>query len=453
MRKVLLGIMATLALAAAGCNDSDNDSDTGMDANGCYPYQVFCGGKCISPRSDTTYCGACDDCLGANAGVTCQDGHSCQGGVCKSGCAKSQILCDGKCVDPKADATFCGASGNCQDSSAGWVCYIGETCQNGACQRITCEAGRVLCNDTTCIDPNRSAYFCGASDDCQGASRGENCAAAGMKCQYGACVEDSSSTQCKAGEVLCNGTTCVNPNTNVNFCGASGNCQGANAGTNCRALGMACQNGACVEGSSAQCTSSQVLCNGTCINPSTSASYCGASGNCQGSHAGQKCASGQTCQSGTCKTSSSGTTCAATCPSGQACYEGKCMPNETSTSCGIASCTGTTVNTCNNPAHCGGCGPTSLSDLTWIIGSYLTNCQNGKRERCSTDVDCVLDGAANAVCLSGYCRAIECKPGHCLASYDFDRPSSYGVVCVPQTVCQLSPSYADPFWRSGGCRC
>ncbi|MCL2324992.1 MAG: hypothetical protein FWC40_00605 [Proteobacteria bacterium] len=432
MRKVLLGFMSALALVAAGCNDSDMS----VDENGCYPYQVFCGGKCIHPQSDINYCGACDDCLGTNAGEKCQDGYSCQGGVCKSGCGKTQILCNGKCVDPKTDVNFCGASLDCQGSSAGDVCGIGESCQNGACQEVTCDAGRVFCGDT-CVDPNRSAYFCGASADCQGASRGDNCNAKGMKCHLGVCIDDSGTSggQCSAGEVYCNDATCIDPKRNMNFCGASGDCKGANMGTNCRALGMRCQSGVCVEDSSGgtQCSPGQVLCNGTCINPNTSASYCGASGDCAGANAGNKCASGQTCQSGTCKTSSSGgQTCATSCPAGQACYEGKCVPASTSTSCGIESCIGTVVNTCNNVVHCGKCGPQEM----WYIQSWCTNCQNGKCRDCKTDSDCVLDGMAKGVCIYNKCYATQCKTGYRLARrdyFDYD----YETVCVPQTVCNL----------------
>ena len=86
--------------------DGDGDGDTGDgdgdpgDGDGdpadCAPGEVLCGGGCIDPLTDMSYCGAVADCLGANAGVICDPtpaslcegalGDSCQAGTCATAC-------------------------------------------------------------------------------------------------------------------------------------------------------------------------------------------------------------------------------------------------------------------------------------------------------------------------------------------------------------------------------
>ncbi len=79
-----------------------------------------------------------------------------------------------------------------------------------------------------------------------------------------------ASTACpNAGELRCNGT-CVDPKTDEGFCGATGDCKGANAGKACVA-GEACTSGACTS----ICTTDQKFCSGACRNVKTDAEYCG----------------------------------------------------------------------------------------------------------------------------------------------------------------------------------
>src|SRR5690606_37081498 len=70
---------------------------------------------------------------------------------------------------------------------------------------------------------------------------------------------------------------CINPDTSVNFCGATGSCRGDSAGTTCDADEI-CVEGAC----ELDCDEGLILCEGTCIDPLTNDDYCGAGEACTG---------------------------------------------------------------------------------------------------------------------------------------------------------------------------
>ncbi|NOY90332.1 MAG: hypothetical protein GXP55_03910 [Deltaproteobacteria bacterium] len=53
---------------------------TCMDGGG-----VMCGGACVDPNSDASYCGASGDCAGANAGASCASAETCVSGACTAG--------------------------------------------------------------------------------------------------------------------------------------------------------------------------------------------------------------------------------------------------------------------------------------------------------------------------------------------------------------------------------
>jgi hypothetical protein len=130
----------------------------------------------------------------------------------------------------------------------------------------------------------------------------------GSVCVGGQCV-----CGCAPGTIDCGGSSrcqCIDPTTNTDFCGASGDCQGAAAGTHC-ASGVVCAGGACIDpcfvlpfgdrSSSDPSPLSLVVCNGVCIDPMTNPEHCGASGDCQGANAGAICKAGQVCFGGVCE--------------------------------------------------------------------------------------------------------------------------------------------------------
>jgi hypothetical protein len=63
----------------------------------------------------------------------------------------------------------------------------------------------------------------------------------------------------------------------------------------------------------ASCPGSQVACGGECIDPATSNEYCGASGDCEGGNAGEACATGATCNAGACECPAGEVVCDGAC--------------------------------------------------------------------------------------------------------------------------------------------
>ncbi len=112
----------------------------------------------------------------------------------------------------------------------------------------------------------------------------------------------SDSGTCSLPEISCGGT-CVDPSTSQDYCGATGNCTGANAGTSCNdtpAMGAHCYAGVCgcppgtgqESGYCQTCSApTTLLCSGSCVDPTTNAN-CGTCGNA--------CTGTQTCVSGMC---------------------------------------------------------------------------------------------------------------------------------------------------------
>ena len=105
---------------------------------------------------------------------------------------------------------------------------------------------------------------------------------------------------CPTNHIECGGT-CADPMTSIQYCGASGDCRGPLAGTQCTG-GEYCRGGICVT----ECTSPLVICSGSCIDPFTNRAYCGASGDCMGTNTGTVCASTHSCVAGRCIEGSSG---------------------------------------------------------------------------------------------------------------------------------------------------
>lgn len=115
---------------------------------------------------------------------------------------------------------------------------------------ILCKAPLVVC-DGVCLDPKSDREHCGASGDCRGERVGARCGT-GLVCLGGTCVEP-----CPAGRIRCNGS-CIDPETDSRYCGARDDCQGTNAGMQCQAIPgssqcpasalMQCAAGRCVSG-------------------------------------------------------------------------------------------------------------------------------------------------------------------------------------------------------------
>ena len=257
----------------------------------CRENEVFCVGRCISPLENSTYCGARGLCIDTDPdsadymGETCSDVEMCRKGACV--CARStDILCDGKCIDPSYNMAYCGAKGACSDTDRNSLNYKGQQCDRSQrCNGGKCTCGRVsdiMC-DGKCIDPAFDTNHCGAasgglcSDPNPNSTNfsGVKCLD-GMRCNNGACICT------KDWEIICGEDGCIDPNLDNNHCGAasSGLCNDPNPGST-NYMGEKCDGGRRCEDGTCKCANqSDVFCDGKCIDPRSHHEHCGASGLC-----------------------------------------------------------------------------------------------------------------------------------------------------------------------------
>lgn len=100
---------------------------------------------------------------------------------------------------------------------------------------------------------------------------------------------------CEDEEVLCEGS-CVDPASDQDFCGATKDCAGNNAGQVCDD-GSSCEDGQC----RLNCDEAMVACAGECIQPASDEQHCGAANFCEGSaDEGETCSSDEACVVGSC---------------------------------------------------------------------------------------------------------------------------------------------------------
>ncbi|MEM9696288.1 MAG: hypothetical protein AAGA56_27330 [Myxococcota bacterium] len=220
------------ACEAACGSDSICDDGNCTDMTACPTGQTPCGGICVDLDRNNDHCGGCD--------VACEDGQICNGeGQCQLSCQQRLLNCEDTCIDPFSDERYCGATDDCAGENAGEACAAGFACQGGTCAP-SCPVGQIACNGQ-CIDPATDETYCGATFGCTGSSAGVTCAP-GQICSGSTCI-----TSCPAGLVECN-STCIDPDNDPNFCGANSLCgsfdvcgggEYCNQG-NCESLGVSC---------------------------------------------------------------------------------------------------------------------------------------------------------------------------------------------------------------------
>lgn len=222
------------------CGQCDNGCDAGQVCDGggtcaatCQAGRVDCGGSCIDPDTDETFCGAGPDCS-VDPGTTCAAGEICDGsGTCALSCQNGLVDCGGTCIDPLVDETFCGAGPDCS-LDPGTTCLAGEVCDGAGSCALSCQGGLVDCGGT-CVDPLVDEGFCGAGPDCA--------VNAGTVCLAGEVCDGSGNCalNCQAGFAECGGS-CVDPSSDEAWCGASLDC--VNPGQVC-GPGESCNLGVC----------------------------------------------------------------------------------------------------------------------------------------------------------------------------------------------------------------
>ena len=230
-----------------------------------------CNGVSINLYTDNNNCGTC--------GYTCSskgEGYTCVNGMCVSA-DKSKVLCKGEFINPENDPRYCGAKGDCSDTDRTSMDYKGMVCEgatplcsNGRCANA-CVGGQIVC-EGRCVDPQTDMNFCGATGNCKDENAGEKCTD-GRFCSGALCA-----TSCQEGLFLCD-DKCVDGTSNPYYCGVTSDCTEANNGTKCEDT-QVCVSGKCEYNS---CKEPETLCSTTagnrCINiQSDDADNCGACG-------------------------------------------------------------------------------------------------------------------------------------------------------------------------------
>jgi hypothetical protein len=281
-----------------------------------------------------------DDGGGGGDGVPvplCTEPNSCRGNVAHLCTATWPYYTD---ID-------CSLAANSPVNEPGGVCWGGSCgcsaplanqtrCSGDRKQVLTCQGestGPYYWNTTDSCFPSTSCRpdapggpACGGPIPdggwpCTGAGMTGECPLEAPNCSGGVCVCPS--------KVICGGACVVEPYTDTRHCGATGDCTGANAGTDCIEAtssscgmcvdtvcvdsrcgsgsccpaGMTCSNGDCL------CPSGRIYCpyrwapvvfGSECVDPSTSLLHCGASRDCTGASAGVRCTTAQVCVNGVC---------------------------------------------------------------------------------------------------------------------------------------------------------
>ncbi|MDQ3178481.1 MAG: MopE-related protein, partial [Actinomycetota bacterium] len=180
-----------------------------------------------------------------------------------------------------------------------------------------------------CIPPADHVVTSGDCDDTRSDVRpgmAELCDGLDQNCDGSVDDGGACTPTCPSGQIAC-GTRCVDPMTDLAYCGASGSCAGIDSGTAC-GPGQLCSMGTCAP----TCDAALALCDGRCRDLSNDPMYCG---DCTGA-----CLSGPNaapvCVAGGCRIF--------------------CEPSFGD--CDANAGTGCEADLLSSPMHCGRCGGT-----------------------------------------------------------------------------------------------
>jgi hypothetical protein len=405
------------------CTDGFADCDDDR-VNGCE----------INTDKNVNNCGKCGNICDATSGAA-----KCTVGVCGvSNCKAGLGDCDTNPTDCETDITT--SVDNC--GGCGVTCVIPNgvpACKASVCSVGSCNAGYADCNG----DPKDGCETNIATDT-------KNCGACNTPCAISNATAACVNKVCKVSVCTLpfadcdgDGTTCeTNTSTNVSNCGG---CAG-NGGVSCTAR-YPNATGKCVTGGCqiAGCATDFADCNmnpdldGCEVNLKTSSNSCGVCGNaCLQTNSSNVCANG---------------TCSPTCNQS---YYKNC---DAATSAGNSN--GCEVDDRGDPANCGGCGITCVTNATTSANvctaaacvptctANHASCDSNPNNGCetTTSIDAANCGGCGKVCTvnaattTNVCTASTCVPG-CAANHANCDGN-------PNNGCE-TPTAADPA-NCGGC--
>jgi formylglycine-generating enzyme required for sulfatase activity len=258
--------------AGVQCDDGlvcDRTSGRCAEAT-CLLAQLACdeGQRCA--RVDDTLQCVVDECFG----VSCEADEACRLGECVASCGRvtcdtTERCVDGDCVPAPCKSVTCGQSESCNPED-------GECVDSGECVRMPCLQGQV-CDPVggECSEDPCNATRCPDDERCDSTT--------------GQC-----SLRCSPDWAYCD-ETCVDPQSSRMFCGASGSCEGDDRGEVC-GDGLVCSRGTCSD----SCEDGLVNCGGECFDGQADELHCGAKEDCEGDNAGRRCPEQYSCVEGTC---------------------------------------------------------------------------------------------------------------------------------------------------------
>ena len=253
--------------------------------------------------------------------VPCSQTTSCVAQGVGQACVEARVdptKCDGVCTDEdlvsQHEGTFASCGGEEDPCGEGATCVL-----VGDEARCLCPSGYTLEEDTQrCVDVDEcdeDLHDCDANARCDNTSGSFECVCEdgydgdGRECTSlcpSDCSDDST-CQSVGGELLCvcndgyqgDGTTCADVNEcsqGLHDCVSPAVCVNEPGGFSCVCPGALELQGT----NTCACPGAQILCDGACVDPSTDAQYCGASGTCAGASAGTACTLGRSCVEGEC---------------------------------------------------------------------------------------------------------------------------------------------------------
>lgn len=365
------------------------------------------------------------------AGVRCEAGQTCFGGVCISGCFPSPcagIECPtGSFCNPGtgACARITPCPGRCND---GYACHIACTPRT-PCDSMVCPAGQA-CVNGTCVPSACAGVSC----------------APGLICVEGRCVDTCAcATPCNRSprdRCLLGQCTCERTCTPTSPCGADDGCGGHCLGpcplpnATCNPVTFSCD----------------------CVPRCNTDTSCGGDDGC-GGHCSEGCAAGERCDAtlGHCvciprcppPEAAASVPCALAvhniCPDGPVCGTGTMCPPGTICSLALSRCL-CVGEGCGGPSD-GGAGMMDAPPVECPVG--LSACRgmcvdtNSDRRFCG---DCLGECPMETSCVNGRCV---CPPGLALCGTrcvntqtESGNCGTCGTQCVAGTSCQ-----------GGRCRC